>query len=237
MPRDFCDITVVLDRSGSMSVIQSATVEGLNAFIEDQKKVPGDGCWSLVQFDDPATAKGANEPFPQVVFSARPQSEMRPISSDEFLPRGGTALVDAVVRTIDETGKRLAAMPDGARPDKVLFVIMTDGQENSSRQFTKAQLNERISHQRSKYNWQFIFLGANQDAIAEAQEYGIPTSSALTFDHTDIGTQTAYRAASAGIRAWRVEGNPTAAPMVSCSEPDDPKIKVNVDVTVPGASP
>lgn len=231
MPKNFCDITVILDRSGSMESIRGATVEGLNRFVEDQKSVPGDGCWTLIQFDDPACAKSAKEDFPQVVFEAAPQGRVPRLTEEAFRPRGGTALVDAVCLTIDRIGRRLKSLPESERPDKVLVVIVTDGEENSSKEFRKSHLNERIARQRSEYNWQFIFLGANQDAIAEAQSYGIAAKSALTYTADDHGTQTAYRSASVGTRNWKADGNPTAAPLLGSAAPD---VNVNVNVNTGG---
>jgi hypothetical protein len=201
MPRDYTDVTVILDRSGSMSAIQDATILGFNDFVNSQKAVAGDGCWSLVQFDDQY----------EVVYAHRPQAEVPLLTPATFRPRGSTALIDAVCRTIDETAQRLARTPEWHRPSRVLIVVVTDGCENSSRQFNQHDLNERIAYQRDECSWQFVFLGANQDAIAEAAKYGIGRGCALNYQATAGGTRQAYGALDVGMRAWKVEGNDSAA--------------------------
>ncbi len=212
MPRaDYTDITMILDRSGSMGAIRNATIKGFNDFVTEQKKIPGDGCWSLLQFDDPASARGAGEAFPNVVVDQKPQDAVPALTRETFVPRGNTALIDAVCLTIDAIGRRLADTPEHLRPAKVLVVIMTDGQENSSREFSRDDLNERIAHQRAKYSWQFVFLGANQDAIAEAGKYGIRAGSALTYQATVQGTEQAFQKLFSGTRNWKLEGNDSAA--------------------------
>jgi hypothetical protein len=118
-------------------------------------------------------------------------------------PRGGTALLDAVGRAINETGERLAAMPEAHRPGLVVFVVMTDGEENSSREFSKSQIKEKISHQQDKYGWQFVFLGANQDAFAEAGSMGMQAQAAANF--TPGKVLHAMAAASASVGRMRAQ--------------------------------
>jgi hypothetical protein len=202
-----------------MSSIQDATIKGLNDFIREQREVPGDGCWSLVQFDDQY----------EVVYSQRDQHDVPLLTPRTFQPRGSTALIDAVCRTIDDTGRRLAATPEDERPSKVLMVIMTDGYENASHEFMTRDLNARVSHQRDKYSWQFLYLGANQDAIAEAAKYGIAKGAAMTYQATVQGTQSAFRAANRGTRRWKVDGNNTAEELLT--DPADQK-EVQVNVTI-----
>lgn len=200
MPRpDYTDITIVLDRSGSMQPIREATVEGLNGFINEQKTQPGYDLWTLIQF---------NHEY-KVVFKAVPAHEVRPLTRETFVPRGSTALVDAVCRTIDETGRRLAALPEHERPARVLVVILTDGEENSSRTFSKHDLADRIRHQQDKYGWNFVFLGANQDAIATADSYEIKTSGAFTYDASREGTQVCLAQMSGSVSAWKSGQTPT----------------------------
>lgn len=218
MPRqNYTDITVVLDRSGSMACIREATIEGLNGFIDSQRAVPGDGCWSLVQFDDQY----------EVVYSRRSQVDVPRLTMETFVPRGSTALVDAVCRTIDETGKRLEATTEGDRPFKVLIVVMTDGHENSSKVFGRHQLNERISHQRDKYGWQFVFLGANQDSVVEATKYGIAAGNAMTYQANAAGVIKTFGAVNIGTRNWKLDGNDSASGFLVEPAPD---ARVNVSV-------
>jgi hypothetical protein len=165
------DISIVLDRSGSMSSIREATIRGINDFVEAQKKVAGECALSLVQFDDQY----------DVVYTAKLLADVPDLTAQTFEPRGMTALLDAIGRTINKTGERLANMAESDRPKKVIFVIMTDGAENVSKEFTRAKVNEMISHQRSMYQWEFVFLGANQDAIAVGASLGIAASSTMTY--------------------------------------------------------
>jgi hypothetical protein len=117
-----------------------------------------------------------------------------------YAPDGGTALLDAIGRTIDETGARLAAMPEAERPGKVIIAILTDGEENSSRTFTWAQISDKIRHQQEVYKWEFLFLGANQDAIATAARIHIGRHNSATFFQTDSGIRKSMRATSSNIR-------------------------------------
>ena len=160
MRNDLTDVTVVLDRSGSMQSCRDDAEGGLNTFIEEQKKQPGETLFTLVQFDTEY----------EFVHKGKP---IRDVGPCELVPRGMTALLDAVGRAIAETGERLAAMPEPDRPGLVVFVIVTDGQENSSKEYTKPQIKEMIERQQNDYKWQFTFLGANQDAFAEAHGIGI----------------------------------------------------------------
>jgi len=160
MRTDLTDITMVIDRSGSMQSIQSDAEGGINSFIEQQKQEPGEANVTLVQFDTDYEFVHSGVPVKQ-------------IPAFKLVPRGSTALLDAVGRAINETGARLAAMDESQRPGLVVFVIVTYGQENSSREFTRDQIRKMVEHQQSAYNWQFTFLAANQDAFAAGGSMGI----------------------------------------------------------------
>lgn len=190
MRSDLTDITVVLDRSGSMASVADDTRGGFDTFVADQKKAPGEAVLTLVQFDDTY----------EFVYTARP---IRDIGKLDFQPRGSTALLDAIGRAINTTGERLSRMDESARPGKVVFVILTDGQENASRDFTKTKINEMITHQRNKYKWEFVFLGANQDAIQEASAIGISSLNAMNYAHTAKGVNAAFTATSSNLTAVR----------------------------------
>ncbi|MFN7771655.1 MAG: VWA domain-containing protein [Planctomycetota bacterium] len=168
MRADLTDITLVVDRSGSMAAIREDAEGGVNTLIAEQAKQPGECLITLVQFDQ-------KYEFVQRGISARqcPPYKLR--------PRGMTALLDAVGRAINETGARLAALPESDRPGLVVFVISTDGQENASREFTREQVKQMIAHQQTVYNWQFTFLAANAEAFAEAGGMGIATEHAAQF--------------------------------------------------------
>ena len=160
MNSDLTDITLVIDRSGSMEAIREDAEGGVNAFVREQAKHPGEALLTLVQFDTEYDFIHKGIPVKQV-------------PAYKLVPRGSTALLDAVGRAINETGERLANMAEPDRPGLVIFVIVTDGEENSSHEFSKARIKQMIDQQQTKYSWQFTFLGANQDAFAEAGGMGI----------------------------------------------------------------
>ena len=199
MKTDYSDITLVLDRSGSMEAVRNDTIGGFNAFLKDQQSAGvGEATVSLIQFDD----------IIESVYRAIPLADARPLTVQTFVPRGSTALLDAVGQTIEETGARLAGLPEAERPDKVIFVIVTDGQENASRKYSMAQIGEMISHQRDSYQWEFVFLGANQDAIATAAHIGVPQAAALTYAHDGLGVMDAMETVSENVRAMRSKAQP-----------------------------
>ncbi len=190
MRSDLTDITLVVDRSGSMQEIRSDAEGGINAFIEQQAGEPGEVLLTLVQFDTEYEFIHRGVPIEQV-------------DQYELQPRGATALLDAVGRAIHETGQRLAQMKESDRPGLVIFVIMTDGLENSSREFTKSQIRAMIEEQQSKYNWHFTFLGADQDAFAEAGSLGINAAGAAMFSKDRVAA--AYAGTSAKVKRMRAQ--------------------------------
>lgn len=187
-------IVVVLDRSGSMGSVQAATIEGINSFIEGQKTSPGQARMTLIQFDDAY----------EVNYVDRPITEVPSLNFDTYKPRGMTALLDAMGRSIDELGERLAALPESERPSKVVVVIQTDGQENHSTKFTHSEVSEKIKHQKEKYGWEFIFLGANQDAIATASTFNI--ANAVTYNANNVSTRKVFSGVSYLASAYRGGG-------------------------------
>ena len=188
MRSDLTDITLVVDRSGSMQKIREDAEGGVNTFIQEQAKHPGEALLTLVQFDTEY----------EFVHRGMPIKQVPPYT---LVPRGNTALLDAVGRAINETGERLAKMAEDVRPGLVVFVITTDGLENSSKEFSKAQIKEMIVRQQSAYKWQFIFLGANQDAFAEAGAMGVGPSGAANYAPDKV--QACWRATSANVGRMR----------------------------------
>jgi hypothetical protein len=193
---NYCDITVVLDRSGSMGPVVDDTIGGFNRFLQDQQAAPGRATLTLVQFDHEY----------EFVHQGKPVGEVPPLDRNTYGPRGSTALLDAVGRAIQETGARLEAMPEGSRPGKVIFVILTDGMENASREFTRDRINQMISHQREVYSWDFLFLGANQNAIHAGAQIGIAAHAAMTFANNTAGNVAAYGSASNAVLRSRSTG-------------------------------
>jgi hypothetical protein len=190
MRQDLTDITVVLDRSGSMATVINDTIGGFNKFVDDQKKASGAANFTLVQFDT------------EYEFVHR-AINIKDVPSLVFQPRGATALLDAIGKAIVETGERLDKMPEHDRPSKVVFVIITDGEENSSKEYKKARINELIKQQSEKYQWQFVFLGANQDALKEADSLGISTANAMNFSATAVGVKNSFSATSHNLAMYR----------------------------------
>jgi len=169
MKIDLTEIVVVLDRSGSMSSCRKDAEGGLNTFIDKQKKEPGQANFSHWWMRSQIEFVHRGVPIADV-----PQCSL--------VPRGGTALLDAVGRAIIETGERLSKIAEDDRPGLVVFVIITDGGENSSEEFRLPQIKEMIKHQTEVYKWQFTFLGANQDAFATGSGMGIPTAACANYD-------------------------------------------------------
>ena len=194
--KDATHIAVLLDRSGSMGDIKDDAIGGFNCFLKEQKAAGANATLTLVQFDTEST---------DVVHESMPILEVPDLNHQTFQPRGGTPLLDALGQTIDSTGRALAAIPEANRPNKVVFVVITDGQENSSHQHTKASVKERIDHQSSHYNWQFVFLGANQDAFDEAGAVGIAMGNAANFAPARM--QAAFAATAANVASYRRSGN------------------------------
>ena len=178
------DITIILDRSGSMAAIADDTIGGFNTFLEEQQKLSGDATLTLVKFDDQY----------EVEYYRKSMKDVPKLSKETFKPRGATALLDAIGTTIDDIDTRLAGLKKRQRPDRMVVAVITDGHENASYKFTKLQINRRISHKRDVHQWQFFFIGANQDAIQEGHHIGIPVGQTLTYKSSAGGTIAAYAA-------------------------------------------
>ena len=198
MKDNFTRIAIVLDRSGSMESCKESTVAGFNEFIRTQREIPGEATVKLVQFDDQY----------ETVFD-KPLKECPELTQNTFVPRGSTALLDAQGRTIVELGQELAALPEQERPSKVIVVTLTDGLENASKQYNLDKIGEMIREQRDKYNWDFVFLGANQDAVATAAAMSIPLPSAMSYSTSKAGVAATMAAVSHYVGAAR-KGNAAA---------------------------
>jgi len=185
MRNNFTRIAIVLDRSGSMESCKESTVSGFNEFIRTQQELPGEAMVRLVQFDD------RYETVFDMNLKLCPE-----LTQNTFVPRGSTALLDAQGRTIVELGKELAALPENERPSKVVVVTLTDGLENASKEYNLERIGELIREQRDKYNWDFVFLGANQDAIQTAAAMNIPLPSAMSYSTSKAGIAATMAAVS-----------------------------------------
>jgi hypothetical protein len=175
------EIIFLVDRSGSMGGLESDTIGGFNAVIEKQKQMSGATMVTTVLFDDKY----------ELLWSGVNAEKVR-LTEKEYFVRGCTALLDAVGKTILDVGCRLSNTLEVDRPDKIIFVITTDGMENASREFTYDKVRELIKHQQDKYNWEFIFLGANIDAAKEASSIGISQANAYNFEASKDGVEMMY---------------------------------------------
>lgn len=194
MNKNLTEIAFVLDRSGSMESMKEQAITGFNHFLADQVSHPGDARLTLVLFDDEYL----------VPVAAKSLHEVPPLDSATYVPRNTTALLDAIGQTIDEIGQRLANTPEPERPGQVIVAILTDGLENASTRYTWADIAGRIKHQHECYHWQFLFLGANQDAIATAARMHIHQANAATLQDNAAGyAQVAPHSLSRKIKSMR----------------------------------
>lgn len=197
MPKkDLTDIICVIDKSGSMESIATDAIGGFNSFLEGQKAAPGEANMTIALFDTEYKLK----------VSGMKIREVRGFNRKNYVPGGCTALLDAVGRTIDEVGARLAKTPEQERPEKVIFAILTDGEENSSTDYTQKQIKEKIQHQSAVYQWQFIFLAANQDAFESAESIGISRDHAANFTADAEGVEVNFCMMNDAVASYRESG-------------------------------
>lgn len=189
MKKGLTELVFILDRSGSMYYFIDDTIGGFNSMIEKYKQELEEAYITTVLFDDRY----------QILHNHINLKEINPITRKEYYTDGSTALYDALGRTINSVGERLFNTPEEERPEKVIFVINTDGYENASREFTRSKVKEMIEHQQTKYSWGFLFLGANIDAEKEAENIGINRNFAATYAATSDGLTSSYDAASDAV--------------------------------------
>ncbi|TFG91146.1 MAG: hypothetical protein E4H16_00305 [Candidatus Atribacteria bacterium] len=193
MKNNLTELVFILDRSGSMSGLESDTIGGYNAMLEKQKKEPGEVVITTVLFDDRY----------ELLHDRINLRGVAPITDKEYFVRGNTALLDAVGKTINKIGNAQRHTAEEERAERVLFVITTDGMENASREFSFDKIRQMIEHQKSKYSWEFIFLGANIDAIATAERFGINRDRATNYNADSEGTILNYEVISETISCLR----------------------------------
>lgn len=174
--QDYTALVFVVDRSGSMWGIAEDMEGGISALLESQQELPGTLTVDFVRFDNVV----------ETVYSFADPANVK----IKVEPRGGTALYDAVGQTINRFGAELAALPEDERPENVIFSIVTDGYENASREFTGEKIQEMVKHQTDEYGWNFMYLGANQDAVFVAQTLGIAAGGALTYNTANVRGMT-----------------------------------------------
>lgn len=194
------ELVFILDRSGSMSGLESDTIGGYNAMLEKQKKEAGEATVTTVLFDDKY----------ELLHDRIDLKGIAPITDREYYVRGCTALLDAIGKTIQKIANVQKRTSPENRADKVLFVITTDGMENASREYTYDKIRALVERQKQEYGWEFLFLGANIDAISTARRFGIGADRAVNYHADSQGTRLNYEVVSETVSCMRA-GAPIAA--------------------------
>jgi len=224
MKNNFTAINVILDSSGSMAGLASDTLGSFNTFLAEQKAVEGEVAFTLCTF---------NSDY-RLVHDFVKLNDVADLDKNSYKPSGGTALLDAMGATIDAVGKKLAALPEEERPSKVLTLVITDGHENASHHFSRAKIKEMVEHQKNVYNWDFLFFGANIDAITAGSELGLDATTSINYSASVGGTKQLYRSVSNSVSSYRAGGPLTVDPssLVDNNSPID-----NTSVILPAVGP
>lgn len=195
------ELVFILDRSGSMSGLEKDTIGGFNSMLEKQRKEPGDAVVSTVLFDNET----------EVIHDRVVIADVPNLTDKEYFVRGCTALLDAVGGAIHHIGNVHKYARKEDVPEKTLFIITTDGMENTSRHYTYDKVRNMIERQKERYGWEFLFLGANIDAAAEAKRFGIDESMAANYHCDEVGTVLNYEVISEAITSVRTSAAPLSA--------------------------
>lgn len=208
MKKGLTEIVFILDRSGSMSGLESDTIGGYNSMIEKQKKEEGEALISTVLFDGQT----------DVLHDRVPLDKISPITEKEYYVRGSTALLDAVGGAIHHIGNVHKYAREEDVPEKTLFIITTDGMENSSRQYSYDKVKKMIEKQKEKYHWEFIFLGANIDAVGVADRFGVDRQHAVRYECDSAGTALNFQVMNKMVSCARGAKSARAMNEAFCSE-------------------
>ena len=193
MNNNLTEIVFILDRSGSMAGLEADTIGGFNAMVEKQKKEPGEALLSAVLFDNES----------QVIYDRVDIRKVEPMTDRQYQVRGCTALLDAIGGAVHHIANVHKYAREEDRPGKTVFVITTDGMENASRRYTYAQVQKMVKHEQEKYGWEFLFLGANMDAISAARSFGIREDRAVRYECDGAGTALNFAVVSKTIGKLR----------------------------------
>ena len=196
MKKNLSEIVFLLDRSGSMSGLEKDTIGGFNAMIEKQKKEEGEALISTILFDHEM----------KVLHDRVKVQDVKPINENDYQVRGCTALLDAMGGAIHHIGNVHKYARNEDVPEHTIFVITTDGMENASSYYSSSKVRTMVERQKEKYGWEFLFLGANMDAIAAAKNFGIEEDKAVEYRSDDIGTRLNYAVMSEAICEFRTKG-------------------------------
>ena len=211
MRKGLTEVVFILDRSGSMSGLEADTIGGFNSMIEKQRKEEGEALISTVLFDDQM----------EVIYDRVSAEKIEPMTDKQYYVRGCTALLDAIGGAIHHIAKVHKHVNEEDRPEKTLFIITTDGMANSSRKYSYKKVKKMVEKEQQKYGWEFLFLGANIDAIAEAGRFGISADRALNYECDSAGTALNYEMLSKAVSAVRRSRSrkETAMAMEECCAP------------------
>lgn len=193
MKQGLTEVVFILDMSGSMESLTQDTIGGFNSLIKKQKEEPGEAVISTVLFNETST----------VLYDRVPLDKIEPMTNKQYVADGGTALLDAIGGAIHHIGNVQKYARDEDRPEKTLFVITTDGMENSSRTYSLKKVKEMVERQKSRFNWEFIFIGSNIDAINVAGQFGIDSSRAVNCMNDGIGANIEFITVSETICGFR----------------------------------
>lgn len=187
------ELVFIIDRSGSMNGLESDTIGGFNSLLKQQQSVDGKALVTTVLFDDEY----------ELLHDRVDIQKVNSLTEKDYTTRGSTALLDAIGRTIHNIRKAQKEASEEGRSEKVMFFIITDGYENASRHYTASMIQDRIKHYKKKHGWEFLFFGANMDAIAEAAKIGIDANRAQNYRSDSVGTASVYTSMSAMSTAFR----------------------------------
>ena len=193
MKKDLTELVFILDRSGSMAGLEDGTIGGFNSMIERQKQAEGEAFVSTVLFSDRS----------QVIHDRVDLRKIEPMTRKQYFVGGCTALIDAIGGAIHHIANVHKYAREEDRPEHTLFVIMTDGMENASRRYTADQVRTMVEHEKAKYGWEFLFLGANIDAVETAARFGIREDRSVTFRNDSVGQALNYEGIDEAVRAVR----------------------------------
>lgn len=193
MKKNLTELVFILDKSGSMSGLEKDTIGGYNSLMEKQRKLDGECVITTVLFDNRY----------ELLHDRIDLRAVTPITEKEYFVGGATALLDAIGRTIHKIAAVQEHTAEEYRAEKVMFVIITDGEENASREYSAAQVKELIKRQKERYGWEFVFLGANIDAVETAGRFGIDANRAVDYVPDGRGTELNFRMMSETVAAFR----------------------------------
>lgn len=193
MRKGLTELVFILDRSGSMCGLESDTIGGFNGMLKKQQAEDGEANITTVLFDDRY----------ELTHDHFPIAAVKPLTEKDYYVRGCTALLDAIGKTILKMINIQKHLPEEMQAEKVIFVIITDGLENASREFGYEQIKHLIETQKKESGWEFLFLGANMDAVSEAKKFGIDSNRSVTFQNDSKGIATNYRVMEKTIRCMR----------------------------------